>query len=167
MRWLSVLLWSLVGLISALVGCLVGDLVGSFWPEIVIAATAAGAAFGFLIGRWRLAVLAAGAAAVVSLLALYWGTFTVSPLIAWPLAGLAIALAALPALPSRRAKIGAVLSAPILAGVGFACGSALVFLLGLGLDNSQLVAQFMLGGAAGFGFLMLAGMRIATWRTSR
>ncbi len=167
MRWLSILLWSLVGLISASVGCLAGGLLGSFWPQTVIATTAAGAAFGFLIGRQRLVVLAAAAAATVSFLAFYLGTFTVSPLLAWPLAGLAIGLAALPALPSRRAKIGAVVSAPILAGVGFACGSALVAFAGLSLDNSQWVARFMLGGAAGFGFLVLAGMRIATWRVSR
>jgi len=167
MRWLSVLRWSLVGLVSAAVGCLAGSLLGSFWPQTVVATTFAGAAFGLLVGRRRLAVIASGAAAVVSLLAFYLGNFAVSPLIAWPLAGLAIALAALPVLSTRRAKIGAALSAPILAGAGFACGAALVAFAGLSLDDSQWVARFMLGGAGGFGFLVLAGMRIATWRATR
>ncbi len=167
MRWLSILLWSLVGLVAASLGCLIGSLLGSFGPQIVTAAAAAGAAFGFLVGRRRLAVIAAGAAAGVSLLAFFLGMLAVSPLIAWPLAGLAIALAALPAIPTRGAKIGAIMSLPILAGAGFACGSALVVLVGLRLGDSQWVSRFMLGGAAGFGFLVSAGMRIATGRASR
>ncbi|RPJ52594.1 MAG: hypothetical protein EHM23_32595 [Acidobacteria bacterium] len=167
MRWLSALRWSLVGLISASVGCLAGGLLGSFWLQTVVSATAAGAAFGLLIGRPRLIVIAAGTAAAVSCVVYYLGTMTVSPLLAWPLAGLAIGLAALPALSGRGARIATVISAPILAGIGFACGSALVALLGLTLDNSQWVSQFMLGGAAGFGFLVLAGMRLATWRASQ
>ncbi len=164
MRWLSLLVWSLVGLISASIGCLIGGLLGSFGVQTVLATTAAAVALGFLTGRRRLVVLAACAAAAVSLLAFFLGRFAVSPLLAWPLAGLAIALASLPALPTRRAKIGAALSVPILAGIGFACGAALLAFAGLSLDDSQWVAHFMLGGAAGFGFLVLAGMRIASWR---
>jgi hypothetical protein len=166
MRWLSILVWSLVGLVSASVGCLTGALLGSFGPQTLMATAAVGAAFGLLTGRLRLAVTAAGVAAAVSLLGFFLGTFAVTPLLAWPLAGLAIALACLPALPTRRARIGAALSAPILAGAGFACGSALVVLVGLSIDDSQWVAHFMLGGAAGFGFLLLAGMRIASWRAN-
>ncbi len=167
MRWLSLLGWSLVGLISASVGCLIGGLLGSFGPQIVSATTAAGAALGFLTGRRRLIVIAAGAAAAVSFLAYFLGRFAVTPLVAWPLAGLAIPLASLPAFSGRRAKIGAAVSGPILAGVGFALGSAVVAFAGLSLDDSQWVAHFMLGGAAGFGFLLLAGMRIAYGRADR
>ena len=164
MRWLSLVGWSLVGLLSASIGCLVGGLIGSFGPQIVAAATTVGAAVGLLTGRRRLVAIAAGAAAGISLLAYFLGAFAVTPLAAWPLAGLAIALASLPALPSRRAKIGAAVAAPILAAAGFALGSALVTFAGLSLNNSQWVAHFMLGGAAGFGCLLLAGMRIASWR---
>ena len=167
MRSLSVLFWALVGLLSAVVGCFLGGLLGSFWPQTVIATSAAGAAFGFLTGRRRLVLVAAGAAAAVSLVAFFLGTFAVTPLVAWPLAGLAIGLGGLPVLPTKRAKIGAAISAPILGGAGFALGAALIAFAGLSLDNSQWVAKFMLGGAAGFGFLVLAGMRIATGRASR
>jgi hypothetical protein len=84
MRWLSVLRWSLVGLITATVGRLVGGLFGSFWPQTVVAATAAGAAFGSLVGRPRLIVTAVAAAAAVSAPAFYLGRFTVSLLLGWP-----------------------------------------------------------------------------------
>jgi hypothetical protein len=167
MRWLSILVWSLVGLVAAAVGCLIGSLIGSFWPQTVIATAAAGAAFGLLLRRRTLALIAAAAAAAVSLVAFFLGTFAVSPLIAWPIAGFTIALVALPQFPSKRAKVGAALSAPILAGAGFVFGAVLVAFAGFGLDDSRWLAKFMLGGAAGFGFLVLAGMRIATRRASR
>ncbi|MFB3905356.1 MAG: hypothetical protein ACE15E_18045 [Acidobacteriota bacterium] len=167
MRWLSLLLWSLAGLVSASVGFLTGGLLGSFGPQTVIATGAAGAVLGFLLGRGRLALMAGGAAVAVSLSAVLLGRFDLSPLLAWPVAGLAIALAALPAFPTRRARIGAAVSSPFLAGAGFACGAALVIFAGLSLDNSRWLAQFMLGGAAGFGFLVFAGMRVASGRANR
>lgn len=167
MRWLSVLSWSLVGLASASIGCLLGSLLGSFLPQTVVSTAAAGAAFGALAGRWRLAVVAAAATVALSLPAFFLGTITVSPLIAWPLAGLAMGLTALPGVRRTRDKVGTVISAPVLAAAGFGGGATLVILLGLALESSRWVSHFMLGGAAGFGFLVLAGLRIATRRTSQ
>jgi hypothetical protein len=47
-----------------------------------------------------------------------------------------------------------------LGSIGFLAGMIGTVLAAMGLEDSRVLAQFMLGGAGGFGFLLLAGAAI-------
>ncbi|RPI23028.1 MAG: hypothetical protein EHM61_20760 [Acidobacteria bacterium] len=167
MRWASFFIWSIVGFLSGILGCSVGGLVGSFWPQTVLAAAASAAVFGLLIRQWRLAIIAGAVAAAITAAAFPLGALTVTPLLAWPVAGLGIGLVAFFVLRTSGAKVVVLLLTPVLAGIGFGGGAALLAFIGMMLNDSELVAHFMLGGAAGFGFLVLGGLRVVTWRGTK
>jgi hypothetical protein len=108
----------------------------------------------------RTALLGAISTAIVSLAAFQVGQSFITPLFAWPVAGLAIGVAGAFAFHRRRARITFIVAAPLLGTVGVVAGMMAVFLTARGLNDSRVAAQTMLGGAAGFGLLVMAGAAI-------
>ena len=51
-------------------------------------------------------------------------------------------------------------AAPLLGSVGVVAGMLAVFLTARGLNDSRVAAQTLLGGAVGFGLLLMAGAAI-------
>jgi Co/Zn/Cd efflux system component len=100
-------------------------------------------------------------AAIVSLAAVRIGESFFSPLLAWPVAGLVIGVVGAFAFRRRRTRIAFIVGAPLLGSVGLVAGMLVVFLTATGLNDSRVSAQIMLGGAVGFGFLLMAGAAIA------
>jgi hypothetical protein len=103
----------------------------------------------------------AAAASIVSLAAVRIGEFFLSPLLAWPVAGLAIGVMGMFVFRRRRARITFLIAAPLLGSVGFLAGMMATFLAAVGLNDSRVSAQTMLGGAVGFGFLLITCAAIA------
>jgi Co/Zn/Cd efflux system component len=97
---------------------------------------------------------------LVSLVAVRVGHSFFSPVLAWPVAGLVIGVAGAFAFRRRRAKIAFIVAAPLLGSIGVLAGMLAVFLTARGLNDSRVAAQVMLGGAAGFGLLVMAGAAI-------
>lgn len=156
MRRLTFIVWALVGLAAAAVGWALGGVAGGFWPRTVLAAAFAAGALGLLMGRARFAVglgfLVAAAAAAGYLL----GTKVFSPVIAWPIAGLVMGVAASSLVARLRSKIILIVLAPTLAMLGFILGAAGVALYGtIVAKDGRIASEFMMAGAAGFGLLAL------------
>ena len=155
MRRLSFLVWALVGLAAGAVGGILGALVGGFWPTIVVAAVGVSVALGLLMRRPRFAVLAGILVGVASAAAYLLGTRLFSPIIAFPVAGLVLAVAVSSIVAGRRRKILLIVLSPVLAFLGFVAGTAAVVLLGTFTEDGRIVTYFIFGGAAGFGLLLL------------
>jgi hypothetical protein len=94
---------------------------------------------------------------MVSLAAVLVGQSYTTSLLAWPVAGLIIGVVGAFAFRRRRARIAFIIAAPLLGTVGVVAGMLAVFLTARGLNDSRVAAQVMLGGAAGFGLLVMAG----------
>ena len=155
MRRFSFVLWALVGLAAGAVGGMLGALLGGFWPTIVVAAAGVSVALGLLMRRPRFAVLAGLLVAVASAAAYLLGTRLFSPVIAFPIAGLVLAVAVSSVVTGRRRKILLIVLSPILAFVGFIAGTAALVVFGAWAEDGRIVAYFIFGGGAGFGLLLL------------
>jgi hypothetical protein len=159
-RGRPLLLWAVAGLGFSALGWIVGGFVGSWAPRIACAVGATAIALGLLNRQPRSALLGAVSSAIVSLAAARVGESFFSPLVAWPVAGLVIGIMGAFAFRRRRARIALIVSAPFLASVGFLVGMIGTVLAAMGLEDSRVLAQFMLGGAVGFGLLLLSGAAI-------
>jgi hypothetical protein len=111
--------------------------------------------------------LAGLATAVAASLAFFIGRTWITPLIAWPVAGLAIGLTSLALLKRTRARIVTVVATPLLGSLGFVLGMVGTIFAGLAANNAIVVGQFLWGGAAGFGLLTLTTVRILGARLDR
>jgi hypothetical protein len=154
------LLWAVAGVGSSAFGWIVGGFVGSWAPRIACAVGATAIALVLLNRQPRAALLGAVGAAAVSLAAVRVGESFFSPLLAWPVAGLVIGVAGAFAFRRRRTRITFIVAAPLLSSVGVVAGMVAVFLTARGLNDPRLAAQTLLGGAVGFGFLLMAGAAI-------
>jgi len=154
------LLWAVAGLGFSALGWIVGGFVGSWAPRTACAGGATALALGLLNRQPRAALLGAVSAAMVSLAAVQVGQFFLSPLLAWPVAGLVIGVVGAFAFRRRRTRIVFIVAAPLLGSVGVVAGMLAIFLTAMGLNDSRVAAQIMLGGAVGFGLLLMAGAAI-------
>ena len=145
------LLWAVAGLGFSAFGWIAGGFIGSWAPRTVCAVGATAIALGLLNHQPRATLLGAVSAALVSLAAVEVGQSFFSPLLAWPVAGLVIGAVGAFAYRRRRARIVFIVAAPFLGSVGVALGMLAVLLIGMGLNDSRVASQNMLGGSAGFG----------------
>jgi hypothetical protein len=160
-RGRPLLLWTVAGLGFPAFGWLVGGFVGAWAPRIAGAVGATAITLGWLNRQPRAALLGAVSAAMVGMAAARVGQTFFSPLLAWPMAGLVIGLVGAFAFRRRSVRIAFIVAAPLLGSVGAGAGMLAVFLTAMGLNDSRVAAQIMLGGAVGFGWLLLAGAAIA------
>ena len=155
------LLWGLAGLGFSALGWIGGGFLGSWAPRTACAVGATALALGLLNRQPGAALVGAVSAAIVSLAAVRIGESFFSPLLAWPVAGLAIGVMGAFAFRRRRTRIAFIVGAPLLGSVGFLAGMLATLLAAMGLNDSRVAAQIMLGGAVGFGFLLMGGAAIA------
>jgi hypothetical protein len=159
-RGRPLLLWAAAGLGLSALGWILGGFLGSWAPRTACAVGATAIALGLLNRQPRAALLGAVSTAMVSLAAVQVGQSFITSLLAWPVAGLVIGAAGAFAYRRRRTRIAFIVAAPLLGSVGVAAGMLAVFLTARGLNDSRVAAQIMLGGAAGFGLLVMAGAAI-------
>ena len=159
-RRYPLLLWPLAGLGFSALGWIAGGFLGSWGPRTACAVGATAIALGLLNRQPRAALVGAVSAAMVSLAAVQVGQSFFSPLLAWPVAGLVIGVVGAFAFRRRRARIAFIVAAPLLGSVGVVAGMLVIFLTAMGLNDSRVAAQIMLGGAVGFGLLLMAGAAI-------
>ncbi len=155
------LLWVVAGLGFSALGWIAGGFLGSWAPRTACAVGATALALGLLNRQPGAALVGAVSAAIVSLAAVRIGESFFSPLLAWPVAGLVIGVVGAFAFRRRRTRIAFIVGAPLLGSVGFLAGMLATLLAAMGLNDSRVSAQIMLGGAVGFGFLLMAGAAIA------
>ncbi len=155
------LLWVVAGLGFSALGWIAGGFLGSWAPRTACAVGATALALGLLNRQPGAAFVGAVSAAIVSLVAVRIGESFFSPLLAWPAAGLVIGIVGAFAFRRRRTRIAFIVGAPLLGSVGFLAGMLATLLAAMGLNDSRVSAQIMLGGAVGFGFLLMAGAAIA------
>jgi hypothetical protein len=155
---------SLVGLCAGALGWAVGGALGSLAPRTACAIGAIALGFGLLNRRTRLAALGTLAAVAVALSAFHLGRSFVTPLLAWPAAALMIGALAAAVARRRRTRIVLIVTAPLLGGIGFLAGYVATFLLARSLNDARIGAEVLLGGAAGFGWLLLLGLAYASRR---
>jgi hypothetical protein len=156
----SLLLWIVAGLGFSALGWIAGGFMGSWAPRTACAVGATALALGLLNQQPGVALVGAMSAAIVSLAAARIGESFFSPLLAWPVAGLVIGVMAAFAFRRRRARIAFIIGAPLLGSIGFVAGMLATLLAAMELNDSRVSAQIMLGGAVGFGFLLMAGAAI-------
>ncbi len=154
-------LWVVAGLGLSALGWIAGGFLGSWAPRTACAVGATALALGLLNRQPGAALVGAVSAAIVSLAAVRIGETFFSPLLAWPVAGLVIGVVGSFAFRRRRARFAFIVGAPLLGSVGFLAGMLANLLAAMGLNDSRVSAQIMLGGAVGFGFLLMAGAAIA------
>ena len=157
----SLLLWALAGLSFSALGWIAGGFLGSWAPRTACAVGATAIAQGLLNRQPRAALVGAVSAAAVSLAAVQIGEFFFSPLLAWPVAALVIGVVGAFAFHRRRTRIAFIVGAPLLGSAGFVAGMLATFLTAWGLNDSRAAAQTLLGGAVGFGMLLMTGAAIA------
>ena len=155
------LLWVVAGLGCSALGWIAGGFLGSWAPRTACAVGATALALGLLNRQRGAALVGALSAAFVSLVAVLIGESFFSPLLAWPVAGLIMGVMGAFAFRRTRARIAFLVGAPFLGSLGFLAGVIGTLLAATGLNDSRVSAQFMLGGAVGFGFLLLAGAAVA------
>ncbi len=160
-------IWCVVGLLAGALGWAAGALFGSNLARTVLAATFTAVALGLLARRPRLAGLAGIVTAAAASLAFLVGRVTVTPLVAWPVAGLVIGLASFPLLTRTRARVTTLVAVPLLGSLGFVVGMAGTILAGFAANDALLFGQCLWGGAAGFGLLTLAAVRVLGARLDR
>jgi len=158
-HWL--LLWIVAGLGSSALGWIAGGFLGSWAPRTACAVGATALALGWLNRQPGVALVGAVSAAIVSVAAVRIGESFFSPLLAWPVAGLVIGVVGAFAFRRRRTRIAFIVGAPLLGSIGFVAGMLATLLAAMGLNDSRVSAQIMLGGAVGFGFLLMASAAIA------
>ena len=151
----------LAGIGCSALGWIAGGFLGSWAPRTACTAAATALVLGWLNRRPGAALAGAAGAAMVSVIAVRIGESFFSPLLAWPLAGLVIGVMGACALRRLRARIAMIVGAPLLGTAGLLAGMLGAFLAARGLNDSRVAAHFMLGGAVGFGLLVVAGAAIA------
>jgi len=156
------LLWPLAGLGFSALGWIAGGSLGSWAPRTACAVGATAIALGLLNRQPRAALVGAVSAGIVSLAAVQIGEFFFSPLLAWPVAALVIGIVGAFGFRRRRTRIAFIVGAPLLGSAGFLAGMLATFLAAMRLNDSRVAAQIMLGGAVGFGLLLMAGAAIAS-----
>ena len=154
------LLWVVAGSGFSALGWIAGGLLGSWAPRTACAVGATALALGMLNRQPGAGFVGAVCAAIASLGAVRIGESFFSPLLAWPVAGLVIGATGAFAFRRRCTKIAFIVGAPLLGAVGFLAGVVATVLAAMGLNDSRVSAQIMLGGAVGFGFLSMAGAAI-------
>ncbi len=159
--------YCLSGFVAGAVGWLAGALIGSNMGRTVLAATATAAVLGLLARRPRLAAVASLATAAAASLAFFLGLTVVTPLIAWPVAGLVIGLSSLTLFARTRARVATVVAAPLLGSLGFVLGMAATLFAGMAANDARLAGQFLWGGAAGFGLLTVTTIQLLGARLDR
>ena len=159
-RGRPLLFWAVAGFGFSALGWIAGEFVGSWAPRIACAVGATAFAVGLLNRQPRAALLGAVSTAMVSLAAVQVGQSFITSLLAWPVAALVIGAVGAFAFRRLRTRIAFVVAAPLLGSVGVVAGMLAVFLTARGLNDSRLAAQSMLGGAAGFGLLVMASAAI-------
>jgi len=159
-RGRRLLVWIAAGVGVSAVGWIAGGCLGSWAPRTACAVAATALTVGLLNRQPGAAILGAMSAAIVSLAAVRIGESFYSSLLAWPAAGLVIAVMGAFTFRRLRARIVFIVGAPLLGSVGFLAGMIATLLAAMGLNDSRVSAQFMLGGAVGFGFLLMAGAAI-------
>ena len=159
-RGRPLLFWAVAGLGFSALGWIAGGFVGSWAPRTACAVGATATAMGLLNRQPRAALLGAVSTAMVSLAAVLVGQSFITSLLAWPVAGLVIGVVGAFAFRRLRTRIVFIVAAPLLGSVGVVAGMLAVFLTARGLNDSRLAAQSMLGGAAGFGLLVMASAAI-------
>jgi hypothetical protein len=142
-------------------GWMAGGWLGSWAPRTACAVAAVALVLGWLNRQRSAAIAGAAGAAIVSLAAVWMGESFFSPVLAWPLGGLAIGVMGALAFHRPRARIAFIVAAPLLGSLGFLAGVLATMLVALWLNDSRVSGQIFLGGAAGFGFLLMAGAAIA------
>jgi len=160
-RGYRLLQWIVAGLVFSALGWIAGGYLGSWAPRTACAAGATALALGWLNRRPGAGLMGAVAVAMVGLAAVWIGESFFSPLLAWPVAGLAIGVLGALAYRRRRARIIFIVAGPILGSVGVFAGMVATFLIAAGLNDSRVSAETMLGGAVGFGLLLLTGTALA------
>lgn len=155
------LLGVLAGLAFPALGWIAGGFLGSWAPRTACAVAATAIALGLLNRRPRAALAGAVSAAIVSLAAVRIGESFFSPLLAWPVAALVIGVVGAFTFRRLRARIAFIVGAPLLGSIGVVAGMLGTFLAAMKLNDSRVSAQTMLGGAVGFGLLLMAGAVIA------
>ncbi len=161
------IVWSLLGLAAGGLGWAAGVVIGSNMGRTVLAVAFTAIALGLLARRPRLAVFAGLATAAAAALAFVVGRATVTPLIAWPVAGLAIGLCSLPLLKRTRARVAAAVAAPLFGSLGLVLGMVAMIVTGMVRNDALILGQFLCGGAAGFGLLTLTTVRVLGGRLDR
>jgi len=154
------LLWAVVGVSFSALGWIVGGFMGSWAPRITCAVGATALALGLLNRQPRAALLGSVSAALVSLAAVRIGESFFSPLLAWPVAALVIGMVGAFAFHRRWARIAFIVAAPLLGSVGVVAGMLAILLTARGLNDSRVAAQTTLGGAVGFGLLLMTGAAV-------
>lgn len=163
-RGRPLLLWVVAGLGASALGWIAGGFLGLWAPRTACAAGAVALVLGLLSRRPGAALAGAASATIVSLIAVQIGESFFSPLLAWPVAAVVIGVMGALLFRRRRARIAFVIGAPFLGAVGLLAGMMVTFCTAVGLNDSRVSAQTMLGGAAGFGVLLMAGAAIsARW----
>ena len=156
------LLFSLVYAFAfSALGWIGGGFLGSWAPRTACAVAAVALVLGWLNRRPGAALAGAAGAAIVSLAAVWIGESFISPVLAWPLGGLAIGVMGALAFHRCRARIAFIVAAPLLGAIGFVAGLLATIMVALWLNDSRVSGQVFLGGAAGFGFLLMAGAAIS------
>ena len=156
-------IWLSIGcaLAFSALGWMAGGLLGSWAPRTACAVAAVALVLGWLNRQPGAALAGAVGAAIVSLAAAWIGGSFFSPMLAWPLGGLAIGVMGALAFHRRRARITFIVAAPLLGAIGFLAGLLATMLVALWLNDSRVSGQIFLGGAAGFGLLLMAGAAIS------
>jgi len=142
-------------------GWMAGGLLGSWAPRTACAVAAVALVLGWLNRQPGAALAGAAGAAIVSLATVWVGEWLFSPVLAWLLGALAIGVMGALAFHRRRARIAFIVAAPFLGAIGFVAGLLATMLVALWLNDSRVSGQIFLGGAAGFGFLLMAGAAIS------
>jgi len=155
-----VLLWAAAGLVFSVLGWVVGGFMGSWAPRIACAVGATAIALGLLNRQPGAAVVGAVSAVIASLAAVKVGQFFFSPLVAWPVAGLVIGVVGAFAFRRLRSRITFIVAAPLLGSIGAVAGMLAMFFTAMGLNDARVAAQTTLGGAVGFGLLLMVGAAI-------
>jgi hypothetical protein len=155
------LLWAVAGLGFSALGWIAGGFLGSWAPRRACAVGPTAITLGMLNRQPGAALVGAVSAAMLSLAAVQIGESFVSPLLAWPAAGLVIGVVGAFTFRRLRTRIAFIVGAPLLGSVGVVAGMLATFLAAMKLNDSRVSAQIMLGGAAGFGLLLMAGAAIA------
>jgi len=161
-RRAPLLLWPLAGLGFSALGWIAGGYLGAWTPRIACAVGATAIALGLLNRQPRAALVGAVSAVIISLAAVQLGHHFFTPLLAWPVAALVIGIVGAFAFRRLRARIALIIGAPFLGAIGFLAGLLVTFLLAMRLNDSRLATQILLGGAAGFGLLLMFGAGIAS-----
>lgn len=157
MRRFSFLAWLVLPPVTSALGWILGGLFGSYLPRTVLATIGAAIALDLLSRNGRI-VWTCVAVALASLAAFLFGLRVVTPLLAWPVAALAMGVSASFTLTRRWAKIASVAIAPVLGVAGFVLGISVIVFLGFARDDNVLLGQFLLGGSAGFGLFTVLGL---------